>query len=80
MHAAGAYRALTAGTVGRRGVAGKTVEGCGGDGGARRELAPPMAGGGAPGARRLRLRVLRTAKEERESETEGADGSGRVLA
>ena len=36
--------------------------------------------GGAVGARRLRLRVLRTAKEERESETEGADGSGRVLA
>jgi len=36
--------------------------------------------GGAAGARRLRLRVLRTAKEERESETEGADGSGRVLA
>ena len=36
--------------------------------------------GGAVGARRLRLRVLRTAKEERESETEGADGNGRVLA
>ena len=36
--------------------------------------------GGAAGAQRLRLRVLRTAKEERESETEGADGSGRVLA
>ena len=36
--------------------------------------------GGAAGARRLCLRVLRTAKEERESETEGADGSGRVVA
>ena len=36
--------------------------------------------GGAAGARQLRLRVLRTAKEQRESETEGADGSGRVLA
>ena len=36
--------------------------------------------GGAAGARRLRLRVLRTAKEERKSETEGAGGSGRVLA
>ena len=39
-----------------------------------------MAESGAAGARRLRLRVLRTAKEERESETEGTDGSGRVLA
>jgi len=36
--------------------------------------------GGAVGARRLRLRVLWTVKEERESETEGVDGSGRVLA
>ena len=36
--------------------------------------------GGAAGARRLCLRVLRTAKEERESKTEGADGSGRLLA
>ena len=30
-----------------QGVAGKTVEGCGGDGGARRELAPPMAMAGS---------------------------------
>ena len=36
--------------------------------------------GGAAGARRLCLRVLRTAKEERENETQGADGSGRLLA
>ena len=36
--------------------------------------------GGTAGARRLRLRVLRTAKEEWESETEGADGGGWVLA
>ena len=36
--------------------------------------------GGAAGARRLCLRVLRTAKEERKNETEGADGSGRLLA
>jgi len=33
--------------------------------------------GGAAGARRLRLRVLWTAKEERESETEGAGGCWR---
>ena len=36
--------------------------------------------GGAAGARRLCLRVLRTAKEEQKNETEGADGSGRLLA
>ena len=36
--------------------------------------------GGAAGARRLRLRELRTAKEERENETEGAGHCGRVLA
>jgi len=39
-----------------------------------------MEESGAAGARRLRLRVLWTAKEERESETEGADGTGWVLA
>ena len=36
--------------------------------------------GGAAGARWLCLRVLRTAKEEQKTETEGADGSGRLLA
>ena len=61
--------------------------GCWGDGGGiavmKERLGAACAindDGGATGARRLRLRVLRTAKEERESETKGADGSGRVLA
>ena len=61
--------------------------GCWGDGGGiavmKERLGVACAvndDGGAAGARRLRLRVLRTAKEERESETEGADGSERVLA
>ena len=35
---------------------------------------------GAARARRLRLRELRTAKEERENETEAAGRCGRVLA
>ena len=61
--------------------------GCWGDGGGiavmKERLGAACAvndDGGAAGARRLRLRVLRTTKEERERETEGADGSGRVLA
>ena len=61
--------------------------GCWGDGGAMAVVLEwPGASwrgygdGGAARARRLRLRELRTAKEERENETEGAGRCGRVLA
>ena len=61
--------------------------GCWGDGGGiavmKERLGAACAvndDGGAAGARRLRLRVLRTVKEERESETKSTDRGGRVLA
>ena len=61
--------------------------GCWGDGGGiavmEKRLGAACAvndDGGAAGARRLRVRVLRTAKEERESETKSTDRGGRVLA
>ena len=61
--------------------------GCWGDGGAKAVVLEwPGASwrgygdGGAARARRLRLQELRTAKEERENETEGAGRCERVLA
>ena len=52
----------------------------GGAGVARRELCVAMATAEAGRSSLLRLRELRTAKEERENETVGAGRCGRVLA